>query len=895
MTHIQHGEPISQELWETRGIQERILSTFKEIAGSCLLFTDLECIQAYSRSQNGTLKELWSVRAVPGVREPYGDFSRRMVQILEDDEPVKLWQTVSYQVQRDIPEFASELIEKMKLRNPMVELAAHIRPPGADHNDYHGKSALFSTIPLTEETGLPVHCSATFITTSDRRHIRLQLDNDSGNQARYNAWLLEDVVPIVYFFLLEHLSINVGVPNEHFWPSNDTVPVDKLVIPSLYGKHLRTSTRRLFKCAYGTQHHLTPQEAMILPEGSPVQPVIDFLEPLTVIKCEEPFLSCAIEAGLDQVCPPILRQLILVSRERLRQAFLPSPAGGDPVLSAEVLYKLLDFFIAEGPEHLFDLPLLPLEDSTLGTFAPSLSQPTYYVWSYPTLPPDVILANPNRLVNLDFDASMLLDKGFNIAKLNSVSMASLMEESFPKQASIEVTEEQRHFISQFWNSFRLLELNKEDFLDFPLVPTLTPGRFISLNSCKYGKVPIVPITIDELICQSLSFFGVLLVRNSEPHCPPSLAQILESDLPKFNFRDILRSLKELDRTLLLARFQDLDVHGNREEFSEWARRTLFQDVPSNLRGIACALPVWRSRNTNTYVSADQLVVLPEGLDEAVVAPYITRRHIATIPNEQSRILRAALENLGVSRLSYTHLLAAISEHLPPTMPTPAQREEYKRLVTSILEHIPHGTNALNELRLPNASHFMLRPVRELFLRADPLFSISLEAGDQNFASPEFEELESRLPFKKLTDIDMGIFTLCMESIAAKTGEERRNCGRLALEIFNVHLPVILAGLGADAHQWDLIDQVNFIPKVTEPLWRHESETEDDLEDVRLDVSQYVEREFGDLVAPRDILRQEYVSVAWSQRCLPVSPLSESLIRAFPAIGRPSVNDVVSVL
>lgn len=822
-----------------------------------------------------------------------------MVQTLADDEQPKLWQIVSYPVPREvIPEFASVLIDQMKLKDPMVELAAFIRPEEADHQDYHGKSVLFSTTPLTEDTGLPVHCSATFITTSDRRHIRLQLDNDPGNQAKFNVWLLQEIVPIVYLYLLEHLSIYVGAPNQHFWPINETFPVDRLVLPSLYEKHLRNSTRRLFQCAYEAQRHLTPQEVMILPENSIIQPVIDFLEPRTVTKCEEPFLSRVTDdAELPAVSPPLLRELILASRERLTQAFLPSPAGDDPILSADVLDNLLSFFIGQDPNHLVDLSLLPLEDGTLGTITLSSSGPTYYVWSNQLVHPNTTVANLSRLVRLDFDADMFLDKGLNIKELNSASMAALMEEAFPKRVSIDATEEQERFILQFWEQFPLLGLDKEDILDFPLVPTLTRRQFISLNSCKRGNVPILPISVDEPICQCLSSLGISLVRNSATHCPPSLIHILEdnkTDFPDFKFRDVLSALKDLDRPSLLTRFGGLDLVGDRAEFSVWARRTLFQDVPSNVRRIARALPVWIARNTHGYVPAEELVVLPPGLDETVVAPYITGRHIAMIPPQQSQILRAALDNLDVPRISYPHLFAAIRVNLPPTMLIPAEREGYKRLVESILERIPSPEDGLEELRLPNASDFSLRPVREFFSRAEPLFSTALHANDRNFISLEFQDLEPRLPLRRLENIDMGIFAYCAQSIAGKTGEEREVCGRIALDILNDRLPLILALLGPDAHQWHLINEVNFIPKSTEPLWRPGTGTEDDLGDVRLNVSQYVQRQLGDLVAPRDILRQECVGIAWSQRALPVVPLSESLIRAFPAIGRPSVDDVVSM-
>lgn len=147
------------------------------------------------------------------------------------------------------------------------------------------------------------------------------------------------------------------------------------------------------------------------------------------------------------------------------------------------------------------------------------------------------------------------------------------------------------------------------------------------------------------------------------------------------------------------------------------------------------------------------------------------------------------------------------------------------------------------------------------------------------------------PLKRLQDIDMEIFAQCVESIANDSNEEG---GRVALQVLNNRLPVILGGLGPEAHQWNLINHVEFIPKFTEALWRPGVGTEAGSGDAGLDVSQYMQRPFDNLVAPQHIVREECVGIAWSQRTLPSIPLSESLIRAFPALGVPNVDDVVSV-
>ncbi|KXN83780.1 Sacsin [Leucoagaricus sp. SymC.cos] len=890
---------VSTTTWSTADIKDRILQAFQGIARDCLLFTGLELIQACVRAQDGTLQDLWRFEAQRGRVDASGPMQSDMLQITKDgSQSRELWQVVSYTVpDADLPEYVSDLLSQnhsRRLKHPKVSLGAWIRPTGAEYQDYHQNSVFFSTLPLTEPTGLPIHCSATFIMTSDRRHMRLQLDNDSGSQARYNEWLLKEIVPPAYLYLLE-LLLRTGDSTQHFWPVNDRTPADRIIITALYENHLKASPRPLFQSAFETAHHLTPTEVLILNDNSSILPIIKFLAPQNVAIYSEPFLSrITDDAQLPVVSPRFLRDQIFLDPLRFVFAFIPSDDGQQPKLSPDDFTGLLAFFVNHDIEQLYDLPLLPLEDGAFGTFTPDPRHPVYYVWNNQFVPPQTF-ANPGRLVKLGFDADMLLNRGLNVETLTSHSLATLIEDKFPKRPQIDIAAEPdlQQFINEFWHYFPHLQLQYTDICDFPLVPMRLTNQYISLKVCKDGGVPIVPGRVDDFACRCLATLGVPLIQLSAPDFPPPLLRIFDNrqNFPNaFRMRDILIALKEMDPQLLLQKFHHEFSNEDRIEFSKWIRRQLFHDIPSELLETAQSLPVWMARDHQgilEFTPASDLVLLPESLDDDIASSYITQAKIAVIPQEETTILRPTLRTkLQVREVSYQDLLRIVSVGLPDSMPDPTQRASYRRLVTAIVDRVAvHDT--LAELRLPNAYDSTLRPVREFYSREESLFQVAFPSNSRHFISREFQELEGRLVYLKRTeDLTMEIFEECVKLIAANGN---KNDAVVAFDIMNDRLPVILGNREIGPHRWDLIDDVGFVPKRDGPIKRGETGS------TELDVSRYRQRAFDELVAPQDILRSEYVAVAWSQRALPERDLNESLIRAHLKLGIPSVSEVIAHL
>jgi len=897
LEHIDHAAPISKTIWSVEAVQEEIMDAFKRIARDCLLFTGLEHIEAYVRSHEGVLYPMWSFGAQCEGVESVEDFKQSLVRIRSNGSEEHLWQTVSYMVPDEaLPEFVLSLTKAYgrRMKQPKVSLGAFIRPPGADYQDYHEKSVLFSTLPLPEVTGLPVHCSGTFFMTSDRRHIRLDLENDTGNQAKFNRWLLREILPPTYLRLLE-LLLEAGVPNHHFWPINETLPADRILIDSLYQDFLKKTSRHLFQSAFKPGHGLTPGEVIILSANSSIRPVIEFLSPPNVAIYSEPLLSLVQDdAQLPILSPPYMRELILHDPEHFLQAF--TPANESEELTFDDLTSLLHFFLEHDPDQLIGLPLLPLEDDSFGLIEStrlSSNPHMFYILRNRSIP-NSILGKSGHLINLDFNASGLLDKGFNIEELRSPALASIIADKLPKCSSFDITpgSKEQEFINIFWANFHHLKLDIDDIDDLPLVPTLLKDRHISLRMCKEGSVPVVPTRVDESACRCLANLGVFLVQLSSLGTRHHLIRVLNNRkvFKEFEMKDLLGGLHNIEPSILNDAFLQL-VEDERVFFSDWARRQLFFNVPSELRDTARALPVWKAQDSDgilhEHVPASELILLPETLDINIVLPYMEDQKVAVIPQGQTDALRFNLkQKLLVPEISFRQLLRTVSSGLPTYMPDPAERLSYKAFVEAVLERTePHDD--LEELRLPNASDFTLCPIKEFYSREEPLFRSSFPRSCPKFLSPEFQDVEAHsMHLKRMEDITMEIFAECVEYISTDNNEEG---ARIAFDVMNDRLPIILGNSGSGVERWEMVENFDFVPRRSGPLERCGSGNR------LLDVSQFIKRDFDTLVKPRDIVRAEYAAIAWSQRTLPERNLNEGLVRAYMTLGRPTVTEVVSAL
>jgi len=205
---------------------QHVIEPYKLKAQQSLLFTRIEAIATFRRDANGIHEQGWNVR---GERKP---FSQNQEDLTITFRQPNLWDTnesnetfkEKWEIFRrftpikELPEELQSLVETHRLRSP-INVSMAVRTFASDSAPQLKKHALFSTLPLPVSTTLPVHLSASFILTPDRRNVRFDDSSDVNLESRYNRWLLADVAPFLYFELLESMLQRYN-QNWPFWPGN---------------------------------------------------------------------------------------------------------------------------------------------------------------------------------------------------------------------------------------------------------------------------------------------------------------------------------------------------------------------------------------------------------------------------------------------------------------------------------------------------------------------------------------------------------------------------------------------------------------------------------------------------------------------------------------------------
>ena len=184
-SHYKEFEHVSDEPWTPEMVRTEILEDFKSIAADCLLFTEIVSISASSRNGGG-IKEEWSINAARESPLLEGKFRYGKLTISHLPATARhnsrTWQIATQAVAVDsLPRDLSSVSK----RQPIVGLAA-----SSENNDEHsrGSRRFFSILPLPVWTSLPVHVTASFVLSSDRRNIRS--DEYDNLETKYNKWLL---------------------------------------------------------------------------------------------------------------------------------------------------------------------------------------------------------------------------------------------------------------------------------------------------------------------------------------------------------------------------------------------------------------------------------------------------------------------------------------------------------------------------------------------------------------------------------------------------------------------------------------------------------------------------------------------------------------------------------
>ena len=847
-SHYEGFEYVSVEPWNPEKVRREIIEDFKSIAAECLLFTEIVSISASSRNRGG-IREEWSINAARESPLLEGNFRYGKLTIYHTPPTAlrnsHIWQVATQAVAID--SLPHELSSVSK-RQPIIGLAVSL-----DNNQEHkrGLHRFFSTLPLPASTSLPVHVTASFALSSDRRNIRI--DGYDNLETKYNKWLLSTVLPPLYLFLLAKLSC-VG-DNKRHWPGNALDDsISQIITSSFYSTHLKTCKLPVFRSKF-YPFPVYPEQAVILDnEPEAVTTALELIKPHDIVKLSALVRPRVIkDAGISAVTPQYVKAQILSDPIKLTST-----------LNVEKISDVVRFLVQDGVqvEAIVGLKILPLQDGTFGTFMPKTNSTSYYVWnkSYGRL-----IFPPNRIVNSEFHPKDLkiLDVDLNIASLNSANVSALAKEHLPGgEETLITTQTLLEWITSFWNAYPRLDMNVSDIDLLPLVATMETGRFVSLSYCRTKPVALSnEDSSSSWLWDLLQQLGILTIQKE--HQPRALKAILEGkDYPTFNLNKLL-SIIEPSISQVVERILSLDEQAQRQ-FASWLRNKLSSSKPPpNLINVARSLPIWPSACKNQperLCAASQVLQLPSRLTLEVAR--FVRVLVSPEPN---------LKLLNAESISYSDLHSKLD--LPRVLGA-NDEQIYKALLTAWVNGLPASDT--QPLPVPNCN-LVVQLSNTLYAR-DPLFEAAFGPGSPSFVHSRFRDLEvdlHRHGLQRQNNLTMAIFADCAHALQnSEDNADKTARAAVVFASYSQDLPLHVGS--AQQHLWHNVDHIRFIPR-------------------KMNVSrelQYVQH-LPEVVSPNQLVRKEFEHIAWTQRAFFSEQPDQRVLLAYPGLGKPTVSDVVS--
>ncbi|KAJ7471857.1 hypothetical protein FB451DRAFT_1251196 [Mycena latifolia] len=860
-SHINTNSILNTTRITAQYVREKIVKPYWYSAKQALIFTKLESIVTLTRDSTGLKTSGWKITASRDPPQTIFNFRSQLIHIHTGGaEP----ETEDFKVVftscplSDLSSELTPLIEPHRLRSPIVVgLAAPLAQTNANHH-------LFSTLPLPMTTTLPVHLTASFILTPDRRHIRL--DDYNNPESKYNRWLLSVVAPPLYLFLLEDLlRTQAQLGNEVWWPGNTSQQdtVSKQLVDAFYSTHLASTKRRVCASVFDAVQKFRPSDVLLGGnEPTPVSKILALLNTPHIVRLP-PKIRDRCASAMKTVDPAFV-----VSEIKQKTRSLVSLFSSGQVSTRDI-QSLTNFLAEDNATSFVGLPLLPLADGKLVVLQVSGST-NYYVWK-PTYP-DRVLFRSEFFVHSEFVADKFLDKGLNVTKLTFTAVESLIKEhKFSEVAEKGMKPEEEKWVTTFWAEYPHFGLPAETkFSSFPLVRTTLPGHYVSLDKCWTNSVILTSNSEPYWLCNLLSELGASVVQRDSKELSKALRDLLKI-YHNFTFEKVLQYFQTIEGSIS-KRFAALDpsVHA---QFAEWARGQITR-TPERLLPTASALPIWKKLQQEQAVTlhaASILKMLPFGISRDIATRFI---------NVPSVEYNAALVHLKVVPMNFNQFWY----HLKlPTILKPEDEHVYKQLLTLMPSNFIYNTDSI---LVPNG-HRALVKANTLYTR-HALFvaAFGSDSSPDHFIMDSFRDLEPRLVslgLKSHTNLDVITFKACAKAIQEDSENpdiERR--ARIVFRAYGEDVPLRIDSM--QAYIWRELDTFRFIPR--EPLRRRTMGIEE--------LSVYV-KHLPPIVSPEKVLLVDNEAIAWTQRAVVRYPPQERLLLANPSFGQPTPQEVVAHL
>ncbi|KAH8819238.1 hypothetical protein F5884DRAFT_717530 [Xylogone sp. PMI_703] len=807
------------------------------------------------------------------------------------------------------------------MKQPQCGIAALIRTNST--NDSKSRlpevlpPQLFSTLPLSIPSDLPVYLNGTFLLSGDRQSL---VADEFGHQtiSTWNQYILTDALPNLYLSFLEGIAKLKPEIVMNYWPQNDPPKrsSSEIICNSFWGK-VPKSRLRLFPKAQ-LEASLVKQELLDITEAT-----FDFLPKKESKTLAPVLLSQGVNlvrglpdgivehlksmAEVNSVSGSMIRGLFKTdaSRVALQDHILDDPE----VL--KVLWKLA-IPIERDLDELDTCCFLPLENGSLGSLRllPSSAPTTTY---YIATKREIELFNFASAVLVSADVKeifqgVLSSKKFNLKVFELIDVKELLKYK-PKQSL--ASEEGTKWLSQFWEYWNetarnLASVPLTDIDDFELYRATCNGvsRFVkrSYLDDKPSVVEPLPLSTDGQLCMKipgLNIFDRALMPKSLREEEASLSY--ENSFLRF-VRALVALAKQNRKSLgtFVEAYWDLDnlkviiSHALRELVNHYSNviddassKNVFE-FKEDLRSV----PLWPSclnPSSNLICANDAWLIQ----DPKLLVPWM-KSGVKFVDFRFAKEHDKCMRTMGITTMQIEDLLDCIFP-IPPSLSN-ADWEGYLALVSKLSELLQSHEQSHRIQQLLSQKNIVADGNRK-FVKAEELYdhtdAIYLSAL-RNVATSSFLHLAIRrhrdfwvkigLRHQENRLVNGKDYIWCLQEILKRLIKSDSDMDSyLEADCQSVLSPLVRdpGVCNFSLYQWEKISEMEvFLSQANnpmDPIYRQEAMAAVAVSQPRQCLSRIVFR--------------RHAAVCWSQIPFPVHQPGEIVLGRIPNGGAPSIHIV----
>ncbi|KAG8935855.1 hypothetical protein FRC00_010162, partial [Tulasnella sp. 408] len=854
------------------------INRFYAYASQSLFFTKgLTEINALRRTADHKSTLVWSVKSSREALTQVGQSEINAVKLTlrlraphNTNVMPEHWLVTSAQVAKEVfPSRFHPLFSPHRLPTPTFGLALSLSARLSATN-----SRLFATLPLPVSTSLPVHINATWILAQDRRSIRYDAPDATGQRpldTLYNEYLLMELIAPLYVKTLALVLLHHPKLARQFWPGKAQDGPSRVIATEIHKRMVSTKEAVLLSAQ---NQPISPSNAIIHLSRKVPMSIRTILTELQVPNyVPYPYFDTSFLEDWGSLRFDVAKEFSRILRHNAAalKKLWPTRDPTNPAFTFKELLSATDYLLKER-ESLEGLPLLLRGDGELVEFQSSGRR-------------KIFASHRSDLARL-FDESVIVHLNFSDAAAQGLAKLNLNVADLDPQGMRELLAHEGRAISPAstkivskaeleWHK-RLLEflaspacpVKLEDVADLPLLPAFGRELVVSLNHANGGGVWWRSRYEDRNLTAILLQLGVV-----EVDVPPGGTQGANTA----DLAGILRLFGQLSLspTQILKKVASEDWNGFVEYLKLWVQVHYITKLsPAEFQTLT-ALPLFQGRqgiNELPFVPASQVLMLPESAELNTLARYLPPGQ--TFAEHSSHL--AAIFQRGKAtkkrKLSFENLLGQL--RIPHQL---AQDEESS--FSALLQLIAtHHVGRYNNQLIPNGNRVLRRP-SELFDHRVELFSTAFEGRQDLFVHPNFRGSIDRL-------VDLGVqseitsqrLLECLRAVDrdARQGQDLVRRASWLWDYINAAPPQLRQ------IAFDTIRGLRFLPRQAQ---RHPSDP---------DFDTYA-RDLPNVVSLDDLCTLEHEPVVWTQRARFSSLPSAHLKAIYPNIGEPAPVDVVQHL